>query len=490
MTAAGSAGVRLATPAGRWVLLATVLGSAVAALDATVVNIALPRIAEDLDGRVADVQWISNGYLLSLASLILLGGALGDRYGRRRVFLIGVVWFACASLLCGAAPAAEWLIAGRVLQGVGAALLTPGSLAIIDSAFTREDRGAAIGMWSGLGGVATALGPFAGGWLVELSWRWAFLVNLPAAAAVVAVSLRHVPESSDPNVAGRLDLAGSLLGAAGLALTTYGLVERVVPAAVAGPLVLVAFVLVERRVAQPMLPLGVFRSRAFSGTNATTFVVYAGLGVAFFLLGLVLQTALGYSPVEAGAAALPITLLMLALSARAGRLAQRIGPRWPLTVGPLVVAGGLLLHLRVAPGAGYLTVVLPAVVVFGFGLALTVAPLTATVLASADEAHAGVASGVNNAVARTAQLLAVASVPLVARLDPGAALEAEALVGGFHRCMVAAAGSAALGGAVAFAFVPTSALSGPAPDGGDPHDERAPCHHCGVAGPPLVVSAE
>ncbi len=307
-------------------LLATVLGSAVAALDATVVNIALPRIARDLHASVADVQWISNGYLLSLASLILLGGALGDRFGRRRVFLVGVGWFAGASLLCGAAPTVGWLVAGRVLQGVGGALLTPGSLAIIDASFTREDRGAAIGMWSGLGGVATAVGPFAGGWLVELSWRWAFLVNLPVAAAVVAVALRHVPESSDPGAGGRLDVVGSVLGAGGLALTSYGLAQRTWPVSVAGVGVLAVFVLVERKVANPMLPLGVFRSSAFSGTNLTTFVVYAGLGAAFFLLGLVLQTALGYSPVAAGAATLPITFLMLGLSSRSARLAQRIGP--------------------------------------------------------------------------------------------------------------------------------------------------------------------
>jgi EmrB/QacA subfamily drug resistance transporter len=472
------------------VLLATVLGSAVAALDATVVNIALPRIADDLGADIADVQWISNGYLLSLASLILLGGALGDRYGRRRVFLVGVGWFAAASLLCGAAPTTGWLVAGRVLQGVGGALLTPGSLAIIDSAFVREDRGAAIGLWSGLGGVATALGPFAGGWLVELSWRWAFLVNLPVAAMVVLVALRHVPESSDPSAGGRLDLAGSLLGAGGLALATYGLAQRSLLAAVAGLAVLVAFVLVERAVEDPMLPLGVFRSRAFSGTNLTTFVVYGGLGVAFFLLGLVLQTALGYSPVAAGAATLPVTFLMLGLSSRAGRLAQRIGPRWPLTVGPLVVASGLLLYLRVEPGVSYVAGVLPAVLVFGCGLALTVAPLTATVLAAADEAHAGVASGVNNAVARTAQLLAIAAVPLVARLDPDAGLEPAALVDGFHRSMVAAAALVALGGVIAFALVPSSVLADPAPDGGDPLDEREPCFHCGVAGPPLVVTTD
>ncbi len=470
--------------------MATVLGSAVAALDATVVNIALPRIARDLDADVGDVQWISNGYLLSLASLILLGGALGDRYGRRRVFLIGVGWFAAASLVCGAAPTTGWLVAGRVLQGIGGALLTPGSLAILDAAFVREDRGPAIGLWSGLGGVATAIGPFAGGSLVELSWRWAFLVNLPVAAAVVFISRRHVPESSAPGVGGRLDVAGSVLGAAGLALTTYGLAQRAWPVSAVGLAVLAGFVLVERRTANPMLPLGLFRSRAFSGTNLTTFVVYAGLGVAFFLLGLVLQTALGYSPMAAGAAALPITVLMLTLSARSGRLAQRIGPRWPLTVGPLVVAAGMLLYLRVEPGASYLGGVMPAVLVFGVGQALTVAPLTATVLAAADEAHAGVASGVNNAVARTAQLLAVAAVPLVARLDPDAGLDPAALVDGFHRSMVAAAVLVALGGVVAFAFVPSSALSGPAPDGGEPHDERDPCHHCGVAGPPLVVATD
>ena len=471
-------------------LTATVLGSAVAALDATVVNIALPSIAADLDADVSDVQWISNGYLLSLASLILLGGSLGDRYGRRRVFLVGVGWFAAASLLCGAAPTTGWLVAGRVLQGVGGALLTPGSLAIIDSAFARQDRAGAIGLWSGLGGVATAVGPFAGGWLVVLSWRWAFLVNLPVAAAVVLVSLRHVPESSDPGAGRSPDFVGSVLGAAGLALATYGLAQRVWPAVGLGLLVLAGFVLVERGAPSPMLPLGVFRSRAFSGTNLTTLGVYAGLGVAFFLLGLVLQTALGYSPVAAGAATLPITFLMLGLSARAARLAQRIGPRWPLTVGPLIIAAGLLLHLRVEPGTSYLAGVLPAVLVFGAGLALTVAPLTATVLAAVDEAHAGVASGVNNAVARTGQLLAIAAIPLVAGLDPDARLDPAALVDGFHRSMVVAAALVAAGGLVAFALVPSSVLSRPAPDGGEPLDEREPCLHCGVAGPPLVVAAE
>jgi len=468
------------------VLLATVLGSGVAALDATIVTIALPRIAGDLDADLAGVQWVSNGYLLSLASLILLGGALGDRYGRRRVFLVGVVWFAAASLLCGAAPSVGWLVAGRLLQGIGGALLTPGSLAIIDAAFVRQDRGAAIGMWSGLGGVATAVGPFAGGWLVELSWRWAFLVNLPVAAAVVAVALRHVPESRDPGATGPLDLPGAVLGAAGLALTTFGLAERNLLLGLGGLTVLAAFVVVEQRTSSPMLPLGVFSNRAFVGANLTTLVVYAGLGVAFFLLGLVLQAALGYPPLAAGAATLPITGLMLVLSARAGRLAQRIGPRWPMTVGPLVVACGLLLYLRVQPGASYLTAVLPAVVVFGLGLSLTVAPLTATVLASAEEAHAGVASGVNNAVARTAQLLAVAAIPLVARLDPGASLEAGPLVAGFHRVVVAAAALVALGGVVALLTISSDALAGPATDGGPPHDHREPCVHCSVASPPLA----
>ena len=449
-------------------------------------NVALPRIASDLNADVAGVQWVSNGYLLSLASLILLGGALGDRYGRRRVYLLGVAWFAAASLLCGAAPSIGWLVAGRVLQGVGGALLTPGSLAIIDSAFVREDRGAAVGMWSGLSGVATAIGPFAGGWLVELSWRWAFLVNLPVAVAVVLVSLRHVPESRDPQATGRLDVLGALLGASGLALTTYGLAQRRIPLLLGGLGVLGLFVLAERVVPRPMLPLGIFRRRDFVGANLVTLVVYAGIGVAFFLLGLVLQTALGYSPVAAGAAALPVTLMMLALSTRAGRLAQRIGPRWPLTIGPLVVAIGLLLYLRVEPGASYTTSVLPAVLVFGAGLGLLVAPLTATVLAAADEEHAGVASGVNNAVARTAQLLAVASVPLVGRLDPGADLEAASLLAGFHRAVMAAAVVVGLGGVIAFLTIRSNALAGPASDGGPPHDERDPCFHCGISDPPLA----
>ena len=406
---------------GRWVLAVAVLGSGVAFLEATVVNVALPAIGEDLGASTQGLQWILNGYLLTLASLILLGGSLGDRYGRRLVFQIGVIWFTLASAICALAPSVELLVAARVLQGVGGALLTPGSLAILEATFRKEDRARAIGAWSGLGGVAAAVGPLLGGWLIEaVSWRAIFLINLPLGAFVAVMAARHVPETRDPDATGRLDFPGAILAAVGLAATTYALIQAgddsnnlatILAIAAFGVASLVAFILVERRSPAPMMPLGIFASRQFSAANAVTFAVYAALGGVFFLLVAFLQISLDYSPIAAGAATLPVTALMLLFSARSGALAQRIGPRTPLTIGPLVIAAGMLLMLRIDPGDSYVSSVLPAVIVYGIGLTLVVAPVTATVLAAADSRHSGVASGINNAVARVAGLLAVAVLP-------------------------------------------------------------------------------
>jgi len=298
-----------------------------AMLDGTVVNLALPRMGEDLDASFTDLQWILNGYTLALAALILLGGGLGDRLGRRRVFLAGAAWFTLASLLCALAPTATFLVIARVLQGIGAALLTPGSLAIIQGSFHRDDRARAIGAWSGLGGVAAAIGPFLGGWLVDAaSWRWIFLLNVPLGVAVVVIGRAHVPETRDSEAAGRLDLVGATLGVVALALVTLGLSEQTWLLSGLGVAAMVAFVVFERGHRDPLLPMEVFRSRRFSGTNVVTVLLYGAMAVVFFLLGLVLQGPLGYSPLEAGAATVPITIFMLALSARAGRWPNASAP--------------------------------------------------------------------------------------------------------------------------------------------------------------------
>ncbi|MER6027280.1 MFS transporter [Streptomyces sp. NPDC001851] len=452
--------VRLASPQGRWILLTTVLGSSMAMLDSTVVNVALPRIGRDLDASLAALQWTVNAYMVTLAGLILLGGSLGDHYGRRKVFLLGVVWFAAASLLCGLSPRPGILIAARALQGVGGALLTPGSLAIIQASFHPDDRSRAVGLWSGFGGIGAAVGPFLGGWLVAgPGWRWVFLLNVPLALLCVPVAVRHVPESSDTGSRGRFDVLGATLGALALALLTYALIEAragslaVALTGVAGVAAAVAFVQVERHRPDPMLPPDIFASRQFTAVNLVTLCVYAAFGGFFFLTALQLQVVAGYSPLAAGTALLPTTALMLLFSARSGALADRTGPRLPLTVGPLLCAAAMLLMLRVGPGADYPTDVLPALLVMGAGMVTLVAPLTATVLASVDASRAGLASGINNAAARAAGLVAVAALPLLAGMGPEAYRSPTAFDAAFDRAMPMLAGTLLLGSALAFALV-------------------------------------
>lgn len=440
--------VRLGTAQSRRVLLATVLGSGIAFLDSTVVNVALPHIADDFDAGIDGLQWTIDAYLVTLTALLLLGGSVGDRYGRRRAFVGGLVAFTAASVACAVAPSVTLLNVARAAQGVGAAFLVPGSLAIIGATFHEDDRGRAIGAWSGLSGVSTAIGPFVGGWLIDaVSWRFVFLVNVPLAAVAVWVSLRHVPETRAARQAVP-DYAGAALVSVALAALCWGLIERRTVSVAAGLLAFGAFLAVQARSEHPMLPLRLFRAGQFAGANATTLAVYAALGGMMFVLVLQLQFALGYSALEAGAALLPVTLLMLLLSSRAGALAQRIGPRLPMTLGPLVVACGLLLFTRVGPGESYAATVFPAAVVFGLGLALTVAPLTATVMAAVPSDDLGIASGVNNAVARLAGLLAVAVLPALVGFETGGT--ADEISAAAHDAMVVCAALAAAGGAIAF----------------------------------------
>ncbi len=471
-------------------LLATVLGSGMAFLDGTVVNIALPSIGEDLDADLADLQWTVNAYALTLAGLILIGGSLGDHLGRRRVFVWGVVWFAIASLLCALAPTVEALIAARAIQGVGAALLTPGSLAILEAVFHPDDRGSAIGAWSGLAGVSTAIGPFAGGWLVEAaSWRLIFLINLPLAAVVVWAA-RRIPETVNPEVRGqKLDLAGAALTAFGLAGVTYALTEgdaagwtdpTVVTLGVLGVASLGAFLMVEARGSHPMIPLDIFRNRLFSAANAMTFVVYAALSGALFLLPIQLQQVVGYSPLQAGSALIPLTVVVLLLSSTAGRVSQRIGPRLPMGLGPIVAASGLAMLSQVGPDASYVADILPGVLLFGLGLSITVAPLNVTVLGAAGEERAGIASAINNAVARVASLLAVAVIPLAAGISGDDYLVPEAFDVGYRTGMLICAGACAAGGVLALATIrrPDAPPRAPAPA------------HCCVSGPPPAMPAQ
>ncbi|MEU5761657.1 MFS transporter [Nocardia sp. NPDC047648] len=470
---------RLQSGTGRWILLATILGSSVASLDATVVNIALPRIGESLDTDVAGLQWTLNGYTLTLASFILLGGSLGDKLGRRRVFVWGTVAFALASVLCGVATTIEMLVAARILQGVAGAMLTPGSLALISSSIDRRDQGAAIGLWSGFGGVAGALGPFLGGWLIEVAgWRSIFFLNVPLTLVVVLVALRHVPESRDPGAAAELDVPGALVVALALGALTLGLIETMPSLIVAGVVLLGAFVLIELRSDHPLVPPALFGSRVFTAANLVTLAVYAALGGVFFLLVLELQLVAGYSPLMSGVATVPVTVIMLALSAPAGRWAQVHGPRIPMTAGPLLAAAGLVLLLRIGPETRYFIDVLPGVLVFGLGLAVLVAPLTGAVLGAVPASEAGIASGVNNAVARTAQLLAVAALPGVAGIS-GALGDPAAFDDGFATAMWLCAGLLVTGAVLAAVLL--------RPERHAPALDSVDCMpQCAVAGPAVA----
>jgi EmrB/QacA subfamily drug resistance transporter len=408
----------------RWVLAATILGSSMAFIDGTVVGVALPVLQTSLRASAASTQWVVESYLLFLSALVLVSGSLADRLGRRRIFATGVSLFAAASVACALAPDVRWLIASRALQGFAAALMIPSSLAILGAANSPRDRGRAIGTWSSLTAVSTAIGPVLGGWLVQaLSWRAVFFINLPIAVAVLAITLRRVPETRNAS-AGRLDLPGALLATLGLAALVFGLIEgpaigwtefRVRVPLVAGIVALVGFVLVERARAHPMLPLDLFGNRAFAGANLLTLFLYAALSAALFLLPFELIRAQGYSPSQAGTGLLPLVVLLSLLSRPAGAIADRFGPRLPLIAGPAIAALGFFLLGAPHDHARYATAFLPALSVLGLGMAITVAPLTTTVLNAVDRKDEGLASGINNAVARVAGLLAIAALGLVPR---------------------------------------------------------------------------
>ncbi|GIJ30282.1 MFS transporter [Micromonospora qiuiae] len=473
--------VRMGTAAGRGTLAAAVLASGMVFLDSTVVNVALPRLGAELGASVAGLQWTVNGYLLTLAAFVLLGGALGDRFGRRRIFLIGVVWFTVASVLCGLALRTDWLVAARFLQGAGGALLTPGSLSLLQSTFHPDDRAKAIGAWSGLSGVSTALGPFVGGWLIDaLSWRWIFFLNVPLAGLVLLASVRWVPESRDVSATRtqgpgrqprRFDVAGALLGAFALAGVTYALVDApgrgltsppIAFAAVVAVVATVVFVVVERRRGETaMLPTELFGSRLFSVLNVFTVLVYAALGGFTFFFAVYLQNVVGWSAFRTGLALLPMTVLLLVGSPGAGALSAKIGPRLLLTVGPVLAAAGLLLLREVGPGASYWRQVLPGVALFGAGLTMVVAPLTASVLAAVADRFAGVASGFNNAASRVGGLLAVAALPLLVGLSGTGYEQRGELTVAYRGALLWCAGLLLVGAAIAALLVHRPARRSP-----------------------------
>lgn len=444
----------LAESRKRLVLIACILGTAVVTVDSTVVNVALPAIRDDLGGGFAGQQWTANAYLVTLASLILVGGSLGDIFGERRVFSIGVGAFGVTSLLCAIAPTIEVLVLARALQGVAGALLTPAALAVIVAVFPGDERGRAVGAWTAWGAIGVVIGPLIGGQLVDsASWRWIFAINVPLVLATLVLIARAVPEGRGAGDAAKVDVAGGLMCAAGLAAITFGLIRQ--PAAgfgdptVFGPLgggnlLLVTFFAFERRASHPMLPLELFRRRNFAIGNLETLSMYAGLSLLFFFLVLFLQRGAGYSAIAAGTAGVPVTITMFLLSMRFGALADRFGPRFFMGLGPIVAGAGLALLSRVQPDLNYATDLLPPLLVFAVGLSMTVAPLTATVLAGADEHNAGIASGVNNAIARVAGLLGIAIVGAIvaARYGDGA----DASVGAFHLAMGISAGLVAFGG--------------------------------------------
>jgi len=445
----------MAAKSGPYILAATILGSSLAFIDGTVVNVALPALQADLGATVTDVQWVVEAYALLFSALLLVGGSLGDRLGRRRVYALGIALFTVASALCGLAPDVRSLIAARALQGVGAALLVPGSLALIAASFPASERGRAIGTWSGFSAMTAALGPALGGWLIDhMGWRWAFFLNVPLATIALVLLFTKVPESRGDGAAKALDPAGAALATAGLGGLVYGLIESsrlgwrspaVGLALGLGALSLVLFVIVEARGRSPMLPLSLFRSRAFTAANLMTFALYGGLAMALFALPLDLIQVQGYGATAAGAALLPFIGVMVTLSRWAGGLLDRYGARLPLTIGPVVAGAGFALFAVPGVGGSYWTTFFPALVVLGIGMAITVAPLTTTVMNAVESSHAGLASGVNNAVSRTAGLLAIAvlTLPMIALFS--ARLDAELAHVSPHVAQAAHADAAKLG---------------------------------------------
>jgi len=452
----------LDSAAGRRTLAASIVGSGAAFLEGTVVNVALPSIARDLGLGLEGVQWVINAYLLALGALTLLGGALGDRYGRRKLFVAGAIGFSVMTVGCAIAPGPRVLLALRFMQGAAGALLVPNSLAMLEASFGEEDRGTAIGRWAGWSGTSTAIGPLLGGWLIDAaSWRWVFAAIAPVALAAAWLASGK-SEATDRGGSQRIDYVGAALMVLGLGGVTAALIDGprlgfrdpiIVALLASGAIVLVAFAVIERRSESPLLPPRLFRSRAFTGANVATVLMYAALGGVLLLLMLQLQGNMGYSALESGASLLPANVLMLALSPAAGRFAHRHGARGPMTVGALVAGVGMLLFSRVVPGATYAGAILPAVVVFGLGLSMLVAPLTAAVLAAAPDRDAGVASGVNNAVARLAGLISAAALPVAAGIGGLEKLSGLQLTQGFARAMWICAGLAVLAAAVAWVTV-------------------------------------